>query len=63
MLIFGRRHLRFFDFTSVAAVPAPGFRHYAPNFVYRYVAVPAIAVGHAVELTSACTERIIQGTR
>jgi hypothetical protein len=49
-------HVGFFDFSSlpaaVAAAPAGGFRHDAPDFVYRYASVPGITVGQAVQAGS-----------
>jgi hypothetical protein len=56
------RHPGFFDFTGLpatyAAAPADGFRHYAPGFVYRYVHVPGITIGEAIQTGAEYGQRI-----
>ncbi len=56
------RQAGFFDFSflpaAIAAAPADGFRHYAPDFVYRYAHVPGITIGQAVQAGSEYARRI-----
>ena len=56
------RQAGFFDFSllpaAIAAAPAHGFRHYAPDFVYRYVPVAGITVGQAVQAGTEYAGRI-----
>lgn len=54
--------LDWFDFSqfpslsSGVVMPRVGFNKYDPNFVYRYVSVPDLTVGEAVDLGTSCLQ-------